>query len=470
MADRFDVSPQTTSYGAVTGLRGLQAELLRRAQFEEAQRLEQQRAEQLAFERQRLAAADKRQAELDAINKQVALENLASNVESRKSAAAAREAATQEREAKLMTAQMKPGAISTEQYNRAKANPLMAGLVLAQPKVEMPVGAGLPAALGGQDVAPPTLSTQNEQYIGTPEQQETVKRQQFIDDFVAGKLDDQFGDADPQQLAAAKLVVRSSGGAGLATALASLMKPPKTAAETKAQRDAELETILAKPEAEWTPEERAKVAGRRGLNKLTAEPAATRQSITIEHSDDAAAKRYANQAKTSFRASIDRENASLLKDLERADRAKAMLKRENFVADAIAAPEVLQIVAGGMGSGLRMTDAELNRINQAQTMLEQLRGRAAKLPGASLLGIEGKTIQATMRKQMQDIIDMVEKARVRHHKLQEETLRKIGSADSPEDVDQIKSDYWERRREATSLAPEAPTVAPAGSRFNVTIK
>jgi hypothetical protein len=152
--------------------------------------------------------------------------------------------------------------------------------------------------------------------------------------------------------------------------------------------------------------------------------------------------------KSAFRRDISQEDAKLGPDLERVDRAQKVLSSPNFLADAIAAPEVLQIMAGGMGSGLRMTDAELNRVNNAQTKLDQLKGELAKYGLGTPV-----TIQARMREQMRVLVDTVAKARARKAKLMEETLRRIDDADTMSDVDKLHADYMGARNGGAENMP-----------------
>jgi hypothetical protein len=60
----------------------------------------------------------------------------------------------------------------------------------------------------------------------------------------------------------------------------------------------------------------------------------------------------------------------------RVGRLQEALKQNTPIADALIAPELLSIMAGGAGSGLRMTDAEINRIVGGQGHWDALRKQA----------------------------------------------------------------------------------------------
>ena len=171
--------------------------------------------------------------------------------------------------------------------------------------------------------------------------------------------------------------------------------------------------------------------------------------------EDVQASKETFQARQKLRADMVAEDKALEKEFERVDRAQTMLANPNLLTDAVAAPEVLQIVAGGMGSGLRMTDAELRRVNEAQTYMAQLAARIKKFGFGSE---DPTTIQADLRKNMQDVLDVVAAAKERKARLMEDTYVNISAATTEEAVDQLRVVYWAKRREATKTHT---TKAPA---------
>ena len=64
--------------------------------------------------------------------------------------------------------------------------------------------------------------------------------------------------------------------------------------------------------------------------------------------------------------------------LERLDRAQMSLNAKSPQADALIAPELLTVMAGGQGSGLRMNEAEISRIVGGRSNWEALKAAANK--------------------------------------------------------------------------------------------
>src|SRR5206468_8059601 len=60
---------------------------------------------------------------------------------------------------------------------------------------------------------------------------------------------------------------------------------------------------------------------------------------------------------------------------ERIGRLADTLNQGTTQAYALLAPELLTVMAGGQGSGLRMNEAEISRIIGGKSKWEQLRGR-----------------------------------------------------------------------------------------------
>ena len=62
--------------------------------------------------------------------------------------------------------------------------------------------------------------------------------------------------------------------------------------------------------------------------------------------------------------------------LDRIDRLKTSLEQNDPQADALVAPELLTVMAGGQGSGLRMNEAEISRIVGGRNNWESLKSKA----------------------------------------------------------------------------------------------
>lgn len=502
MADRYSVDSQAAPYGSVGGasIRALQQELLRRQAFEDAARAEDERRQELQLQHERQARLDARQAGQDDLDRKVKLETLAGAEENRSSLIAQRKEATEKAQREEFTSTHRAGSSLTPAEQEEATRLHLGGLQLVtpgMPRAKAPVnlpgtlvepgtGQELPAAPvkpeGPAVTEPPTAT-----YLGTEKQQKdeadlqaTAKQRKAAEDFVAGKHDEEFADVDPAALAAAKLTVSVSGPSGLAAAVASIVKPPKAAAtpqETKAAHDIKMQELMSKIDQGYTPTaaEAADLKTWRKFNATVGETQANREisiNLGADRTDQRTAATQLNRAQAGVQRQIEAERKNLATDLERVDRAKTLLASKNFVADSVAAPEFLQISAGGMGSGLRMTDAELKRVQASQSKFQQWRADLAKLPGAKLAGIEQTTIGERMRKDMGEALALIEGARVRKAKAEEEFLRKLKSTTDIGQVQDLEADWFEASRSGGQLKQSggAGAPAPASSKYSVTIK
>lgn len=453
MADMFGAGPTMQGgSGAVNpgsaAYYGFQQELLRRQQQQEA------------------AAELQRQAQQDELNKQLKLEALATTKADRESLAAERAATTKASTLKSVASTLTPGAEVDPETAAALQSSGGGALMLrnpATPALEAggPIENATPADIAATPAvaAKPAITT----YRGDAAQQELEQHKTYAKNVVAAlkaKQDngEELTPVEQEALFQGNSILMTGKSA---TVPAGVIVPKAPAAAKDASRYFDIGTRMQTSPETVTAEDKAfaKTYETQHPTEATKQRDAVQKlNITINATDTRQNKSQLFTMKQKFRDDLKAEDAKLAPDLERVDRAQKVLNSPNFLADALAAPEVLQIMAGGMGSGLRMTDAELNRVNRAQTKLDQLRGEVAKYGLGTPV-----TIQQTMRDQMKELIDVVHKARARHAQLLEDTRGKIADADSPEDVDQMVAAFWGKRREAINLG-EAPATGglPAG--------
>lgn len=330
--------------------------------------------------------------------------------------------------------------------------------VPAQDKVigvpdEMGVGAGHDAApaIPATDEILTAPKPASDTFAGTEAQQEKASAKEVAHGILNGDYDT--GDEDSN--AVLRGWALSTLMTGKATSIPAGILNPKSASEKDSTRY--FNTRAAQKLGTATkPEDVAFADSYEKLHPTQATRQNDRITIQLKGQEFQKTQRTSRElftVKNKFRNDIATESKELAKDLERVDRAENMLQRPNWVADAVAAPEVLQIVAGGMGTGLRMTDAELNRINAAQSKLDQFRGKLSKW--VQLPGEDKVTIEAEMRKNMQDIIGVVARARNRHDALLQDTLLELEDATSEPEVDTLRSSFMGKRRDAVKLGDEA---------------
>lgn len=440
MAGEFDIASQVAGYGSpgATALFGVQQELMRRAQLK-------QEADIRALAQQRQQQQDELQRQRVEQEIAASKENVASNVATRTETAAKTKQAATDTAIKGITDILSPGPSSAAAADAvAKLDPVRAGLLFARtPVAATPGTEPLQPGDAGPEM-PAVPAHEDVKYLGNDAQRTAEERKQRAFAVLNGESDTGNESVDAIEHARAQHFLNTGKDAS-ATDLAAILKTQgkPSPAETKSAHDLAIEKILSKPEAQWTPDEQAMVAGRKAFNKLQGAEAATRLHVTVGAANDRALATEVRQVKQNFRKDLSTEDAKLSTDLERVDRAQKVLNSKNFLADAVAAPEVLQIVAGGMGSGLRMTTAELDRVNNAQTKLDQARAELAKWGvGAPV------AIQEELRKNMQAIIATVKTARERKAKLLEDTLGKLDEATTPAEVDALHATYWGQRRAA----------------------
>ncbi len=446
MAGNYSIDSQVSGYGSVgaSAMLGMKQELLRRQAVADAERIRQEEAV-------RQAAKDeiaKRVAEQSILASQA---NVAQNEEYRKTMADQREAATLKLAQETFLKTHKPGATTAAERDAA-AKIGLGHLFLSK---QTPEVAAVPegSQYEGQPEIPAVPASEDIQFAGTPEQQDELRKRQFAEDALAGKH-------GPISDAMKSEFTWMLGG-GKGTIPAGAVVPPKTAQETKAARELAMIDLKAKIENGYTPtaEETAAMKAWSAYNPTQAdiEAGRTRAADAANvRNEDRQARTQTFQTKQSFRREIATEEAKLSTDLERVDRARTVLNSPNFLTDAVAAPEFLQIMAGGMGSGLRMTDAELRRVNEAQSKFNQARAYIAKW------GIgKSVTIQEDMRKNMKEMLDIVEAARERKAQLMQDTLESLDSAKDEGDIDKLHSLYWGKKRDVGRTAPKPGASMPA---------
>lgn len=440
--------PPDTAQGygnaSAAGYYGLQQELLRRAML-----ARQQQEDEL--NRQRVLQ------EIEASK-----ENVASSKVQRESTAALNAERANKLGLEQATTGLTPGAELTPNQKKAIVRFGGAGLVKSTPGMTAGVPTEFAQAPDAASAAEVPVTQPKDTYAGTADQQALEQHRAYAQKIVDGlnakkESGAELSPIEQEQLFEGNAILMTGKSA---TAPAGTIVP-KTATEKDQTKYLDIfsRQHTGKP---VSPEDAAWAKGFEGLHPDEAtkqRDAVIRVNITQTGADKRQTSTQLFQTKQNLRKDLNAEDAKLVPDLERVDRAEKVLNSKNFIADAIAAPEVLQIMAGGMGSGLRMTDAELNRVNQAQTKLDQLRGAIAKYGLGTPV-----TIQEEMRKQMKTLIDTVKVARQRKAGLLEDTLRQVEDAVTPEEVDKLRAGYWNARR-STDAAPKTRT-----SKYTVSVE
>ena len=126
---------------------------------------------------------------------------------------------------------------------------------------------------------------------------------------------------------------------------------------------------------------------------------------------------------------IDKLRGEYTSNLPRMERLEATLAQQNPQSDALVAPELLTVMAGGQGSGLRMNEAEISHIVGGRNVWQNLQSKILqyqKDPSQPFL------ITPEQRRQVSQLIATVkDKARLRLNEIQDadEKLLAAGSVD-----------------------------------------
>lgn len=369
MADAFDVSSQALpGYGSVgaAGVRGLQTEVMRRLQLDA------------------IAKAQARQAELDKLNAEKMRADIDTNAETRQALADQRNAAALKTGQQSFESTHVPGAdISTA--DEAIANKVGLGhLILQGPRMVQPdatasVAPGIALPDAEQPPAPAPMPTPelHKTYAGTPEQQ-------FANDILDGKYDSKFGD-NPSLLAylkatsAERLSGRTTGStpAGVVA--------PKTPVEKDAAKHLDIQTRVATKPDSVTPEEKAWDTAYLQQHPDESTKQSERQTNLRISVDAAGARQQAGFTNKAIEDDYNKIQDRYVKEVApfkaKAEKLLDDLSAPGGVNDVVAVPSFLSFMAGGIGNGLRMSQAELNMIQRARPGIESL---AIKLKNLAL--------------------------------------------------------------------------------------
>ena len=442
MADRFDVSTQSIPYGSVAaaGQRALQTEIFRR--------------EQMAL----AAEMAERQRRQDELARRQAESRMTVEQETATGLRGVREAAALKARQDAFLRGRVPGAVKPGEA--AEGGKLKLGhLFLTTPPVKPETAkAGLAPGELEQKVTTPSVAGTT-QYLGDEKQQKEARELQQTRDILAGKYDAMFAD-NPElgRYLKGQAMLDVMGRTGQIPAG---IIDPKDPAATKASRDAAIEKIyFDEAKAQGMNDAKATIYAREKFNDLQAKEATQRQQFSFTVGDERAERRYLEQAKRGFKNDVLRERAPVRQTYERADRTITSLDNKTAAEDAVAIPEFLSVEAGGMGSGLRMTQAEINTVQSAQTKIRQWH---AQLSGIGIVpGMKQYLIGPQLRKDMRHAIQLIKDKAGRRMKVMEDSIGKLDRTKSPDDVYDLQSEYWGEEIAAGETSPKstAPTLPP----------
>jgi hypothetical protein len=147
---------------------------------------------------------------------------------------------------------------------------------------------------------------------------------------------------------------------------------------------------------------------------------------------------------------------------DRFARLRDSISQNTPQADALVAPELLSVMSGGAGSGLRMNEAEIARIVGGRSKWEDLK---AKINKWNLDPKSATSITSEQRKEIRDLMDASEKRLNQKMGLINDARNALSTSQDPMEHRQIMTGFHQRMlgvdQPPQTAAPNAPSTIPA---------
>jgi hypothetical protein len=211
------------------------------------------------------------------------------------------------------------------------------------------------------------------------------------------------------------------------------MKPPNPSAEQDAQRYESIQQQINQ-KLPVPPDEMAWAKGYEKMKGLGSVPPA------VIHTQEQARQGEANRVEHSsdvHEAILDKLEAPIRQKLDRFATNKATIDAGSPQADAFIAPELLSVMAGGQGSGLRMNEAEINRAVNGRSHWESLEAAINKWsldPGKAL------SVTPEQRLEMRNLSRIIQSRYALQAKILDDSRSHLVTAETPQEHRQIIAD------------------------------
>src|SRR6185369_3592128 len=133
----------------------------------------------------------------------------------------------------------------------------------------------------------------------------------------------------------------------------------------------------------------------------------------------------------------------------RLGRLQDTLAQNSPQADALVAPELLTVMAGGQGSGLRMNEAEISRIVGGRSNWESLKAAANKWQTDPS---KANSITPSQRQQIRSLVGVVAGKLQAKQKIMDDARQSLINANDPEEHKRI---LYEARKKLTDIDSQA---------------
>ncbi len=150
-------------------------------------------------------------------------------------------------------------------------------------------------------------------------------------------------------------------------------------------------------------------------------------------SDQARVERSYNTRKTE----LDKSAQPVYDSLQRLGRLKDTIDNGSPIADSVTAPELLVVMAGGAGSGVRITTAEINNIMGGSSKWEQVKSAINQY---NTDPAKANKILEPMRGQIRKLLDSVQSKLAQKESVIEDAQQKLIDTEDPKEHKQIVAD------------------------------
>lgn len=137
--------------------------------------------------------------------------------------------------------------------------------------------------------------------------------------------------------------------------------------------------------------------------------------------------------------------------VERLQRIVDTLNTPNAVADSLVAPELLSAMAAGAGSGIRINEAEINRVLGARSTLDSVRAMLMRVKS-------GQTVTPEVRKQMNALVSLVKDKIDRKVEIINEARQALAKSESVQSQRQIFADMNQKLGDIDAQGSKAKKV------------
>jgi hypothetical protein len=203
--------------------------------------------------------------------------------------------------------------------------------------------------------------------------------------------------------------------------------------------------------------------------------APVRSEVAQARLDAQEATRY-DRAYSSATTALDRSRQPIFDQYRRAQRLIDTLHQPGGALDAVAVPEFLTVMAGGFGSGLRMSDTELKRIFGAQTVVDEFKTLLGRWgPNNGITDVPPLFIQPQMRANMKRAGELFVQRTDALLSMYEDYDQKFNDATTAKEVGALRAEMRKAEHAAAASEPSAapnastaPTGTPSGPRPTIT--